>query len=279
MLKSLKNLGLPLVTKQCIINTCKRRKGLAALTVPRIQYSHNYFRGVIMTIGIYALYWEQQDLVYVGQSLDIESRGRSHLSKMRLNKHSNYKVQESYNSFGLPVLIIIEICAIDQLDSLEHLWTEEFSALSSDRGLCIVAPGLAGRGTEHHSSIYSRTQILKVFSLLYKTKLSVLDISLRTRVSECNIRNILCGNRHIWLKEEHPEKYLSMLSRDKFIRRLSTKVTLVSPSGVTHNVDNIKEFSNFIEIPATSLAAKIAGFTKVIYGKSNQYKGWKIFTT
>lgn len=55
-----------------------------------------------MTIGIYALYWEEQDLVYVGQSQDIARRFTEHKRKLKNTSHTNYKVQAAYNLYGIP---------------------------------------------------------------------------------------------------------------------------------------------------------------------------------
>lgn len=55
-----------------------------------------------MTIGIYSLYWEEQDLIYIGQSQNIERRFTEHLYKLKNNTHTNYKVQKAYITYGLP---------------------------------------------------------------------------------------------------------------------------------------------------------------------------------
>lgn len=229
-----------------------------------------------MTTGIYALYWEEQDLIYIGQSQDISSRSRNHFSKMQLNQHSNYKVQNAYSKYGYPQLVTLEICNFTELDELEIFWTKEFNALHSDVGLCIVEPGDVGRGTNHGSSKYSKIQILRVFSLLYKGKNSVSAISRRTKVSIPNILNILGGIRHIWLQETYPDKYMLMLNRQKTRRVLQSTVMVKSPTGVVHSILNIKEFSSTVDMPLTNLHAKVIGFTNLIYGRVKQYKGWRL---
>lgn len=90
-----------------------------------------------MTVGIYALYWEEQDLVYIGQSSRLEARHKEHLVDLSQKIHSNYKVQESYNSYGEPKHIIIEYCKIEELDALEIYWTNEFNSLNPLRVLIL----------------------------------------------------------------------------------------------------------------------------------------------
>lgn len=50
-----------------------------------------------MNSGIYALYWWEQDLVYIGLSQNLSSRKLEHLNKLKNNRHTNYKVQNTYN--------------------------------------------------------------------------------------------------------------------------------------------------------------------------------------
>lgn len=88
-----------------------------------------------MTIGVYALYWEDPDLVYVGKSQNIESAFKArHCRKAELNLHSNYKVQEAYNLYGKPLLIILDVCPVSELDILEIFWTKELNSLHSANG-------------------------------------------------------------------------------------------------------------------------------------------------
>ena len=42
-----------------------------------------------MTMGIYALYWQEQDLIYIGQSKEIERRFKDHLRELEACIHCN----------------------------------------------------------------------------------------------------------------------------------------------------------------------------------------------
>ena len=70
-------------------------------------------------------------------------------------------------------------------------------------------------GLNNPKSKYSKRQILKVFSLLYRTKLSKAKIGLRTKTSESLAKSILNLGSHRWLQEEYPEKYALMLTRKR----------------------------------------------------------------
>jgi predicted GIY-YIG superfamily endonuclease len=164
----------------------------------------------MQNIGIYALYWWEQDLVYIGLSQDLHSRKLEHLSKLERTVHTNYKVQSAYNLYGIPDFIILENCSISELPAKEIYWTHEFDALRT--GLCIVEPGIVGFGVNSNASKYTKFQILKTFSLLYKNKLSFKEISKRTFVNEGIISDISAGRVHLWISEVYPDKHLAMVS-------------------------------------------------------------------
>lgn len=236
-----------------------------------------------MTIGIYALYWEEQDLIYIGQSQHIEVRYREHLRLLASNKHTNYKVQNAYILYGPPTLNILEICPIIQCNELEVQWTDEFNSLSSLNGLNIIEAGKVGWGTNSNSSKYSKIQILKVFSYLYTHKGSLVDIQKRTAVDKFTISDILKGTSHRWLQCTYPDKYMLLSTRKRKVRSISsmlgTKITLLSPEGNIFHIENITEFCKELNIPNIALTSIVRGFARVIDGTRKQYKGWTLYNS
>lgn len=230
-----------------------------------------------MTIGIYALYWWEQDLVYIGLSQNIEKRNIYHFNKLKQHKHSNYKVQNAYNNYGKPMLLILEECSSIELNDKEVFWTREFDSINN--GLNIVEAGCCGGyGTNSPNSTYSTISILRVFSLLYKTKLSYEEISIKTKVSEATIRHIKKSETHTWLKERYPDKYAIMqLSRKSnlglitLINSYTGKILLLENSITNFIVDNglakynTKEFHLYRK-----------GIGKVINAVKPSYKGWQL---
>lgn len=49
--------------------------------------------------GIYKIENKLNGKVYIGQSMNIEQRWKTHLNSLRRNKHQNYSLQEDYNTF------------------------------------------------------------------------------------------------------------------------------------------------------------------------------------
>lgn len=231
-----------------------------------------------MTIGIYALYWEDQDLIYIGQSINIESRIREHTRKMQKCEHENYKVQNAYGLYGAPTSSILEIVPTARLDTVEEQFIEEFDSIVN--GLNIMSGGRSGRGLHAGNSQLSQYQVLRVFSFLYKTNLPYSVISLKTGIPTGNIANIKRGGKHIWLSEKYPEQYAKMLSRDKSvatIRNTSNHGTLVHTSGITSGViDNINLFCRSQPTLNSCVQTTRKCINEVLKGTKVEYRGWTL---
>lgn len=169
-----------------------------------------------MTIGIYLLSFKDKNEVYVGQSIDIERRFKQHIWELKDNKHTNYRLQDYYNLYGIPDLSILEICSIDDLYVKEQSWTEEFDSVNS--GLNIIEAGICGNGVNSNNSKYTKMQILKVFIMLYKYNATRKQISNRVNVPESVAKNLANGSSHLWLKEQYPTQYDIMRNNGKNIK-------------------------------------------------------------
>jgi excinuclease UvrABC nuclease subunit len=77
-----------------------KSKRVAPLLLPITTDRLSSLSEIIMNSGIYALYWWEQDLVYVGLSRNLHRRRNQHMSSMVKNTHDNYKVQQAFNNFG-----------------------------------------------------------------------------------------------------------------------------------------------------------------------------------
>jgi hypothetical protein len=235
-----------------------------------------------MTIGIYALYWVKQDLVYIGQSkLDIKIRFRQHISLLTKNKHTNYKVQEAYNLYGKPEQILLEACNKEQCDDTEIFWTKEFNSLHGNKGLNIIEAGIpSGWGPTSNSAKYSKLQILKVFRLLYlNTFIPNKDIATIVGVHYQCVTGVLNSKIHCWLKDKYPNSYNKMkalqASKAKLSRyQTNQKVHLMNPviilsDNIEYEVTNLSNFSREHNLDVSSLC-------KLLKGKLKTTKGWTL---
>lgn len=175
-----------------------------------------------MDSGIHALYWWEHGLLYIGQSVCLRNRKRTHLNQLKNNIHFNYRVQDTYNRLGTPDFIILEVCTTSELDTLEIEYIEYLRP-----SLNIVNGGSSPSGVNARNSKHSKFTILKIFSLLCRGK-TVSSISSRLSISVHSIYGILDGTSHKWLQEKYPDKYEKMLSipRDAIKNREITKEEL-----------------------------------------------------
>lgn len=227
-------------------------------------------------IGIYALWFEEPSMIYIGQSQDIDRRYNEHLKKLKSAKHTNYKVQNCYDLYGEPELVVLEECSIDKLNELEIVYQKKYNSLVD--GLDLIEAGQVGWGVNSSSSKYSKMQILRVFSLLYRTDLQQAVIARKVDVSYFLVVDIKAGKNHVWLREQYPEQYKIMLKRATYRSLGGHEVCLIDPQGQIHKVANIKAFSSkYYPRNSKEWKAFSVGLSRLRTKTRNQYKGWKLF--
>ena len=166
-----------------------------------------------MSSGIYALYWESIDKIYIGKSIDLDIRKASHEYLMKKGKHFNYKVQEAFNNNGLPVFQILEFCLPSKLNELEISYISDYDSFSL--GFNLTKGGDGSYGENHPGSKYSNQQIEEAFLLLYTRDTLHKDIAIVTGVSLDVIKAISRGYLHTWLSEKYPNEYKELLASVK----------------------------------------------------------------
>lgn len=228
-----------------------------------------------MTIGIYALYWAEQGLVYIGQGV-IESRYIQHIKSAQSKTHCNHKVQKAFDLYGVPEQVVLETNCID-INQAEMYWIKEFNATT--QGLNILEGGGSMRGLNHPRSKYSKKTILKVFVLLLRNKLTYAEIANRTNVSLSNIACISVGRIHGWLKETYPKEFNEMVKLRKIRAIGSTpkQLTLIKdPEGIIHQVRNTAAFCREHPLLKNNWKNESSEINKIIRYERSQHKGFVV---
>ena len=93
--------------------------------------------------GIYKIENLINKKVYIGQSVDINTRFRSHKSELKRKNHSNRHIQNSYDKYGLEGFnfSILEICDANELDNLEIKWIKVTDSTNQDKGYNLESGG------------------------------------------------------------------------------------------------------------------------------------------
>lgn len=229
-----------------------------------------------MTIGIYKLNFIGLEKEYIGQSINIENRLADHNTKLRCNKHT-FKMQEAYKLYGLPVLTILKICTIDELDILEKEYIIKLNTVDNGLNSIGYSPGKCNLyGESSGTSKYTKEDYIKVFKLLiqeYRHKY----IMKETLVSLSIIKDISQGNSHTWLKEEFPVEYEKLLALvgNRNSHRSAKELgiiypPIISPLGVIYNIDNVSKFAKEHNLEKSNL-------NRLLNNKQKIHKGWVVY--
>lgn len=184
-------------------------------------------------IGIYKIYNEKNPLkVYIGQSINIQSRKRIHFHELRNNKHCNKHLQNCFNKNGEENIIfeIIKECSKDILNKEEMYFIEKYDSYRNGYNMTLggesrpsdnpetrkkISKSLTGKklSKEHIEAIIKGKKNLKVYGIcvaqytmskkLLKVYLSVNEASRETKVSASILGKILkdeklYGGGFIW---------------------------------------------------------------------------------
>lgn len=228
-----------------------------------------------MTCGIYILRFNNTNKVYIGQSLNIESRLVNHIYKMRKGINSK-NLNEAYALYGAPILEVLLECDVSELDIAEKEAINIFNATNKYYGFnsfTEAGGGSTTSGEEHSNSKFTNDSIIEVFEYLIQIPVVTFeDISAITGVSIPVIADISKGNNHTWLKEKFPEKYRLLMTlknnRKAICYTTTDKLQVISPTGAIFNIDNIRAFAREHGLYQSHLG-------KLLKGQAKSHKGWK----
>lgn len=228
-----------------------------------------------MTCGIYALRFSNTDKLYIGQSLNIEERYAAHLRLLKCG-NSSKKLLEAHRVYGEPILDILTICSKEELNTFENETIEIFNSVFegfNSNEKADTCPIL--RGEEHGRSKYTNEQVVNTFNLLVnRFDLSYIDISNIVGIPPNRVSAICNGFSHCWLEKQFPDTYKLMKNRPS---RCSAKdrgivyPPILSPEGVSYNVENTTTFAKEFGLIQSNLSA-------VLRGKRKTHKGWRLAT-
>lgn len=228
-------------------------------------------------LGIYYLYWEKSDKIYIGQGI-VNIRLNQHLSSMRKGTHSNYKIQEQYNLYGEPIFKVIQEANENNVNELEISWIKEYDSVNT--GLNILPGGTQMRGLNHPRSKYSRKTILKALCLLTNKENTYQSIHNRIGMSLSAISSIALGKGHTWVQEEYPNKFKQMQFNRNIIKKslkLKYPKLIFKKTGEIFEVNNISEFCRSrLDLQNTWNSSK-SSIRRVLTGERSHHKGYYLY--
>jgi predicted GIY-YIG superfamily endonuclease len=225
-----------------------------------------------MSTGIYILRFKNTSKVYIGQSTNLELRAVQHKSLFRAGNASQ-KMQEAFNTYGLPSMEVLVECEAQELDALEYEAISLYDSVNNGFNTRKSAGGGSNLwGELNGRSKYTNTQIIDAFFLLLQSpKLTYPKIFSMTGVPRPTLVDISNGTGHKWLGSMFPDEYTLLLSyRHKRNTRFYPKI--MSPTGEIHTVEHLSNFCKKHGLDTGNLS-------KVLTGKKKQYLGWQVIAS
>lgn len=247
-----------------------------------------------MTCGIYKLIFPNTNKVYIGQSINIESRYLSHISNMRSNKASQ-KLLKAFTEYGIPILEILVECCENELNKYENEAIEIFDSFNNGFNTLETSEEMPQwknklKGEDNGAAAYTNEQILNVVKLMCDPSLTLYKISEVTNVKYATIRKISQGVQHLWVMEQYPKLWNQMqqakdirtqynvknrveVLKDKFSAKSQGihYPQVISPIGEIYTIDNLSDFCRTHQLERTN-------FRNMLNGKRQTCRGWKVYT-
>lgn len=222
-----------------------------------------------MTCGIYMIQNKVNNKIYIGQSVDIESRWGNHKKELKSNRHHNSHLQNSWNINGEDNFEFTIICECDenQLSTFEQYYI--FELMSYDRivGYNNEYGGKSGRPTKEARKKMSESSKGKTPSEETRKKLSeagkgrIFSEETRKKISEAEKGKTVSEESRKKMSEAHRGKTLPEETRKKLSEALKGKYT-----GENSPMYGKRGFKNPKAIPVVQLT--LEGELVNVYGSS-----------
>ena len=233
-----------------------------------------------MTIGIYKLNFAGTDKCYIGQSeSSIERRFTNHKRAM-LERFTSKKLQEAYDTYGVPTLEILIESLPEELDDLE---IESICIYDSvNNGFNTTIGGSAGTGLYGETTsnaLYDNTTYCSILKLL-AINISVKDISSELNVSNSVVGSIKKCENHKWLKDILPEEYAIVEAKHNAYspknnhaeaRGIQYLPIIEISTGKVYEITSLRETARLLNMDSGNLS-------RLLHGQVDSYKGFMLST-
>lgn len=239
------------------------------------------YKGNSEKSGIYQIRNKVNNKIYIGSSFRFGNRKSQHFQNLEKNIHSNTKLQNSVNKYGLENFIfeLLEICSKDNLIQREQYWLDLLQPFA-EKGYNILKIAKNSSGFKHSEETkrkISEIQIGKKVS--QETKDLLLSYSKERKVSEETREKL--RNKHLGkkLSEETKEKIkfarknqiMSKESVEKRIEKILKSVNLFDlKDNLIRHFKSYKECAEYLNSPYSTIAYLIR--KNKIYKKLFKFK-------
>jgi len=229
-------------------------------------------------IGIYKIECVINQKKYIGQSLNIEIRGKRHLRELSNNCHWNTHLQHSFNKYGIDNFLfeIIEECTKDELNEKEMFYIKHFKSYNREFGFNLEQGGNFNKTISEETKIKISQSMKGVKkSLIVREKMSISQKKRSKEISKQHTGNSY--TKGIKRSQDFKDKISKSLIGNK--RRLGlTPINTTPVIQYDVNMNFIKEWDKFSDLKKTfgynhsNLIKCCKGEIKKSYGYIWRYK-------
>lgn len=207
-----------------------------------------------MTSGIYKITHESTDRIYVGSAVNISQRWYTHKTELRGNRHSNQRLQNSWNKHGESEFrfSVIEECKPELLIEHEQYWIDELNPYYNIAR--IAGSQLGYKHTDETKQIIREKRANQIIPTGLK----------RSEESRMNISN---GHKGIPCSDNAKEKLRQYGAKAAHESKTDNWI-VITPDGEKLEIRNLREFCRKNNLTAPNMVS-------VSQGKRTHHKGWK----
>lgn len=182
------------------------------------------------TVGVYSIFNLFNLKVYIGSSINLKQRERSHFNALKSNRHYNKHLQRAYNKYGEKYFIfnILENCNADDLSAKEQFYIDFYNSANISFGYNILPTAYSTYGFRHSEETL-------------------------VAMSECKI-----GNKNSFYKKSHTEdtkKHLSEVLRGENSTRSKLKESdVLEIYKLVENGTKIKEIAKIYNVKENTIS-------------------------
>lgn len=157
-------------------------------------------------VGIYKITNLINNKIYIGQSINIQQRWKTHRSgPFNKNNHQyDTPLYRAIRKYGLQNFSfeVLEECVEGELDNKEQYYIEKYDSTNFDKGYNLTKGGDSGS----INTLLSNEEILQIYDLLMNSKFTELEIANKFCVSQRYISGINLGQYRIQAGYQYPLK-------------------------------------------------------------------------
>lgn len=207
-----------------------------------------------MDSGIYRIIHNTTNREYIGSAINISRRWYQHKTELRHSRHTNKRLQNSWNKYGENEFSfeVIELCDISLLIEREQFYID---TLKPYYNIVLIAGSQLG---------YKHTdETIKII----QEKRATQKIPVGLKRTDEQRKNISISHKGIKLSEETKRK-ISVSNMGRINEHSTSDWKVISPSGEVIFIRNLRKFCKENNLTQSNMVSVSKGIRK-------HHKGWK----